>query len=93
MNINERIKMVKAMEYIARQLNNEDVLMDWLSSGVADGDITYGNLEIMPEDEDNLGYYVEDDEDFADLMDLFLYCMTKARKSGGLYSDGVVSGE
>ena len=37
----ERIKMIKAMEYIARQINDEDVLGRWLVCGVADGDIDY----------------------------------------------------
>lgn len=92
MNIDERIKMVKAMEYIARHINNEDIFwQDWALVGVADGDIPAGQLEWMPEDEDTLASYVEDDEDFSELMDLFLYCMTKARKDGGLYFDGVVS--
>ena len=37
-NMEERAKMVEAMEYIARQVNNEDIFMRWLRSGVADGD-------------------------------------------------------
>lgn len=90
MNTIERIKMVKAMEFIARQLNNEGHIMPWLSVGVADGDIEYGDLDVKPDDHDNLEYYIRD-EDFADLMDTFLYCMKKAAKSGGLYCDGIVS--
>ena len=86
MNTPERIKMIKAMEYIARQINDEEVFMGWLYSGVADGDITYGDLS---EDSADLDYYV-DDETFADLMSTFLRLMTRAKKSGGLYCDGVV---
>ena len=90
MNTTERIKMVKAMEYIARQINDEEVFYGWLSIGVADGDIIYGDLDVLPDDQDTLEYYIED-EDFADLMDTFLHEMAKAKKSGGLYCDNVVS--
>lgn len=89
----DRIKMVKAMEFIARQINDEDIFFNyWLVTGVADGDIEYGDLTATSDDFDNLDYYIEDDN-FADLMRLFLKIMTKARKSGGLYCDGVVSKE
>lgn len=91
MNTIERIKMVKAMEYIARQINNEEVFYDfWLTCGVADGDIEYGDLNVSTEDEANLEYYIEDEE-FADLMRLFLKTMRFAYKDGGLYCDKVVS--
>ena len=82
----ERIKMVKAMEFIARQINDEEVFYGWLMSGVADGDIEYGDLAGESED---LDYYIEDDS-FADLMHTFLRIMHRAYKSGGLYCDGVV---
>ena len=72
----ERIKMVKAMEYIARQINDEEVLENWFVNGVAEGD-------------DDMEYYIED-VDFADLMHTFLRIMSKARKSGGLYCDGIL---
>lgn len=87
MNRNERTKMVCAMEYIARQINDEDVFEGWLVSGVADGDIDYGNLSADCED------YYEKDECFADLMDTFLWVMQKAYHSGGLYCDDIVSKE
>lgn len=86
----ERIRMVKAMEYIARQINDEDVFDGWLRNGVADGDIDYGDLSA---EEDGVECYTEDDADFADLMDTFLWCMKRAAKSGGLYCDGVISKE
>lgn len=85
MDINTRSKMVHAMEYIAQQINDEEVFEKWLVNGVADGDIPYGNFEYGCES------YYEDDKDFADLMDTFLWVMTKACRSGGLYCDGVVS--
>ena len=80
----ERIKMVRSMEFIARQINNEDIFEGWLMCGVADGDINGA------EHDEDLEYYVEDDN-FAELMDLFLHLMSKANKDGGLYCDGIVS--
>lgn len=84
-----RIKMVKAMEYIARQINDEDVFMLWRMVGVADGDIEYGDLEANKADAD-MDYYIEDDN-FAELMATFLRAMKRAEKSGWLYCDKVVS--
>ena len=92
MNAIERIQMVKAMEFIARQLNDEEVFEGWLMSGVADGDIDYGDLTIKADDTEILDYYLED-ENFADLMQTFLRVMKRGYKSGGLYCDGVVSKE
>lgn len=91
-NKNEREKMVLAMEYVVRQIGDEDIFMSWLYSGVADGDIPYGCLDPEHVDEDNfpldLDYYTKD-EHFSELMGLFLRMMSRARKSGGLYCDGV----
>ena len=89
MNKSERVKMVKAMELIARHLNDEDILYEWLTLGVADGDVNYGDL--TETDDGNLETYFDEDEHFADLMDTFLYCMQRATKSGGLYCDKVCS--
>lgn len=82
----ERAKMVLAMEFIARQINDEEVFMGWLMNGVADGDLDYGEWEISKVDD----YYLED-ENFKDLMSCFLRRMVGAWNSGGLYCDGVVS--
>ena len=46
MNKVERAKMIVAMEFIARQINDEDVFDRWLMCGVADGDIDYGNFNL-----------------------------------------------
>ena len=92
MNTIERIKMVKAMEFIARQINDEEVFENWLINGVADGDIEYGSLDVTDTDMSELEYYIND-EDFADLMHTFLRLMKKAQRSGGLYCDGVVDKE
>lgn len=90
MKINERVKMVKAMEFIARQVNNEGVFEHWLALGVADGDIEYGDLSSNGADDD-AAWYADDDKSFAELMDTFLDVMAAASKRGGLYCDGVVS--
>lgn len=87
MNKNERIKVVKAMETLARCINDETVFYKWLLCGVADGDIN----ENTPDEE--LEFYVEDDIQFADLMNTFLKCMNNAYKNGGLYVDKIVSKE
>ena len=89
MNREERIKIVKAMEYIARQLNDEEIFEAWLVDGVADGDIEYGDLSA--EAGEDMDYYLED-QHFSDLMETFLGCMKAAKNHGGLYCDGVVSG-
>lgn len=84
MRLSVRAKMVRAMEYVARTVNDEDVFESWLINGVADGDI-YGT-----ETDEELEFYCED-INFADLMERFLDLMTAAKKSGGLYADGIVS--
>ncbi len=82
----ERAKMVVCMEYIARQINDENVFDGWLMCGVADGDIPYGDLDYEKVDE----CYTEDDN-FKDIMSCFLRRMTGAYRSGGLYCGGIVS--
>ena len=81
-----RAKMIVAMEYVARQINDEDVFDGWLMNGVADGEIPYGNLDPTIVDD----YWLEDDN-FSDLMACFLRRMKGAYDSGGLYCGGVVS--
>lgn len=90
MNKVERIKAIKAMEFLARQINDEEIFESWLIYGIADGDIEYGDLSIKDEDFETYGtaYYAED-KNFAELMNLFLRIMARAKKSGGLYCDGI----
>ena len=85
MNTMERIKVVRAMETLARCINDGEVFMTWLYFGVADMDITEttSDMELMD--------YVTDDDHFAELMGIFLKCMSMAKRSGGLYVDGVTS--
>jgi len=86
-----RMKMVKAMEFLVRHCNNEELILEWLEAGVADGDIPIGQLELMASDESLLYTYVDEDKDFAELMRLFVETMHEALKDGGLYCDGVCS--
>ena len=86
MNKTEIYKAIRAMETIARCVNDESVFEGWLINGVADGDI---GADTPDED---LEWYTED-EHFRDLMTYFLYLMYRARKSGGLYCDDVVSAD
>ena len=84
MNLSRRAKVVRAMETIARCVNDEEVFYRWLLCGVADGDIDGDTTD------EDLEYYCED-KTFADLMERFLDLMTAAKKSGGLYEDKIVS--
>lgn len=84
MNKQERIEMIKAMETIARTINDENILEQWLIYGVADGDIDENTKN------EEIDYYTND-ETFQDLMNLFLILMSSAKKSGGLYCDNIVS--
>jgi hypothetical protein len=76
--------MVRAMELIARSVNNERVFRSWLVTGVADGDINEETKDSDLED------YTEDDE-FAELMETFVDMMYAAKKHGGIYFDGISS--
>lgn len=84
MNAKKRCALVRAMDLIARSVNNEDFIEEWLIRGVADGDIRNGT------EDDELDYYIEDVA-FADLMDTFLHVMKNAQRDGGLYYDRVIS--
>ena len=90
MDKQERMKCVKAMEFLVRQVNSEDVFFNWLGIGVADGDIPYGETEVKPGDDEILDYYIES-ENFSLLMGLFLEIMHDARNDGGLWCDRVLS--
>jgi len=88
MNKLERAEVVKAMETMCRCINNEDIFYRWLMGGVADGDI---NSETTLEEITEMGYC--NDDSFKDLMTLFLKLMYKAGGNGGLWTDGITSGQ
>jgi hypothetical protein len=84
-NLKERAAVVRAMETIARAINDECIFEEWLIYGVADGDIDETTTD------SDLDYYVEDDQTFGELMSTFTHMMRKVHKNGGLYVDGVAS--
>lgn len=90
MNKKKRITMVRAMETVCRALNDEEGILDWLTVGVADGDITEETVD------EELESYT-DDETFADLMDSFAAVMSDYVKKksisdhGHFFVDGVLS--
>lgn len=92
MNAKERKTMVMCMEFIARNINDEEIFMGWLEEGVADGDIDYNEiLNNFIEERDYVDdYYIEDDN-FRYLMDTFMMLIRLAYKSGGLYCDGITT--
>lgn len=77
-NTAKRVELIRAMETLARCINDEDVFVGWLTNGVPDGAIR----ENTP-DEDLEQF--TDDETLRDLMDCFLRRMVGASKSGGLF--------
>lgn len=79
-----RCDIVRAMDLLARTINDEEVFETWLIYGVADSDITEDTTD------EELECYIEDEE-FAGLMNMFTMVMRDAHLSGGLYVDGIVS--
>lgn len=84
----ERYEMIRAMETIIRNLNDERYIDKWLSLGIADGDITEDSTD------EDLEWYA-DTRNFSELMNLFCEIMKNATKgsnqNGVLYCDGVIS--
>jgi len=91
MNKTERIKMVKAMEFIARQIPDEDILKTWIDYGVEDGDIEYGDLDstIRDSGSDPIEKYISDDK-LEEVMKTFIEVVRNAyNETIGLCCDGV----
>lgn len=87
-NMEFRAKVVKSMDMLVYCINNENYVDSWLSVGVADGDI--GENTTL---QDIIDYGYCEDDNFKDLMTLFLKLMRRAGNNGGLYCDGIVSAE
>lgn len=87
--LEERAKLWVCMEYIARQLNDEDIFESWLMCGVPDGDLEYGELDWQGV----IDRWSLNDEQIEDLMYCFMACMYRAFKNDtGLYCAGVFGG-
>lgn len=94
MDKQERKTMVFCMEFLCRNLNDEEDLFRWLELGVADGDFSYIEMLKNPaESIDSVDEYYLDDRTFGDLMHTFLKVMRQAANpkiGGGLWCDGVL---
>lgn len=83
MNINIRKQVVLAMETLARCVNDERIFEKWLALGVPDGDINSFDFKEVDE-------FLCENDNFRDLMSLFLDVMKDANKDG-LYVDNIVA--
>ena len=76
-NVGKRVEFIKALDMIARRINDEDILVGgWLAGGVPDGLVKEGDEAIA---------CLTDDESLKSFMDCFMRCMVRASKSGGLF--------
>lgn len=78
-------KEIRAMDTIVRCLNDEELFMVWLMSGVADGDCEYyDDLGLYEE------YYEDNEESFKEMVELFRN-LIKESEEDGLYIGDVVA--
>lgn len=77
--IENRKKMVLAMELLARSVSDEELIDAWLRNGVADGDIERFSLDVDEVDD----CYI-DDKSLNQLINCFLAMMIVAKNDGGL---------
>ena len=78
-SIENRKKMVLAMELLARCVADEELIDAWLRNGVADGDIEPYSTDIEEVDD----CYITD-ETLNQLINCFLAMMIVAKSDGGL---------
>lgn len=77
--IENRKKMVLAMELLARSVSDEELIDAWFRNGVADGDIELFSLDTKQVDD----CYVTD-ETLNRLINCFMAMMIVAKIDGGL---------
>lgn len=85
-NKKERIQAIRAMDFLARSINNENILEAWLANGIPDGEITDDTKDEELE-------WLIDDESLDEITEKFCACMARAKFNGGLFIDGVTVGE
>ena len=78
-SIENRKKMVLAMELLARSVADEELIDAWLRNGVADGDIERFSLDVEEVDD----CYITD-ETLNQLINCFMAMMIVAKNDGGL---------
>ncbi len=84
--LKERVKLLRAMETIARCVNDEDIFELWLAEGIPDGEIKENTTD------EEIEWLAESEETMTDIMDTFVKLMKNAYRSGGLcLFDGEVS--
>ena len=84
-NQKDFVMAIRAMDHLARSVNNEDDFVGWLYCGVPDGDITENTT-----DEEILEMYSEDD--LKSFIGCFLRTMKRAAggdEQHGLYIAGI----
>lgn len=82
--LKERIDMIRAMEIVCKNINDEEIMMRWRIDGVADGDIKDTTKDV------DLKYYAKDDV-FGGLLTTFAEIMKEVCKDGihgAFYCDG-----
>ena len=86
-NFKERVSVIRAMDTVVHNLNDEEYVAWWLEDGVPDGEI---NEETADEE---LYWLVDDDESFADIMSTFIKIMKRQSVNGAMWVDNVLSKE
>ncbi len=77
--LKERVKLLRAMETIARCVNDEDVFELWLAEGIPDGEIKENTTD------EEIEWLAEDTDSMLDIMDTFVKLMKNTYRNGGLY--------
>lgn len=75
----EKASLVLAMEYMVRNINDEEIIDGWLRCGVPDGDIAYGETDVNMVDES-----YTDNDTFKEFVECFTRRLKFATERGGL---------
>lgn len=85
MDRKKRCEILRAMDLIARTLNNDPLYTEWMIEAVIDEDMTDQTTD------KDLEGYVKNDDEFAGILYTFLHVMSEAFQQDGLTVDGVAS--
>ena len=85
-NIEDRRKMILCMEFIMRNLNDEELFYRWILAGIPDDEFKFG--EFNPEVVDD--YYI-DPENFKDFVRIFLDILKSTEEGNAIYCGAVLS--
>ena len=87
-NVAERVELLKAMDVVVRSLNDESVMVLWLTNGVPDG-ADESDYEFIAEDVATPEYEDGDTSCFEECCRCFTACIAAGAKHG-YYSGGVL---